>query len=365
MKKKPIVVLMLCGTWAGQVGAATCTDPSGNALHIQEMMKNAAMWAEEKSLQVAEIAQEKATSLYETLRAEYNASATISATTTAISSTSNAASEERYSTSPSACASFTRAKSILNSLTDSCDNPISAAVFENNQAQITDCGHGGTGLNCGRVAKRRGEITSHIVEAIKEKDGDVLLNVLNGGALLGLGDSPMQVSDEEDHQLAMSLLLGVEDMPALPRLADGSLPKASDLNSSREMSQWARRHVLRSIPNTALADIHRLYAPQKDGSASTMAQIEDQVNYYSSEEFIRLLSNTNDKSQLPSNWNELTPAQKHDWNNSAPTNKKLTSSEQVLRMLGEMEALSLRLQFMSAEASLSINALTAIQLKEL
>ena len=364
MIKRSILASCLLSITCSPAYAVTCIDPSGNALHIQEMLKDAAMWAEEKKMIISEMTQDKALSIWESMKAETNASAIISTMTTAVSTTSNAAAEERYATSPSACDSFARAKSVLESFTDSCENPVTQAVFENNQAQIVDCSNGGTGLNCGRVAKQREHIASTLTGAIREKDGAKMLNLLDGSKLFGLSDMPMQVEDAESHDIAMSLLLGVEEPVNIPRNADGSLPSSDNENSARTMSNWARAQIVRSIPNAAIARIKALYDPKEDGSASTLAQLEDRVNYYSSEEFIKLITNTNDKSKLPSNWDTLTPEQKHEWNLEADTDQKIVSSEQVLRMLGEMESVSLQLSYMTLESTLSTNTLQALLLKE-
>lgn len=365
MKKRTFIALALSSVWCSQTYAVVCTDPSGNALHIQEMLKDAAMWAQEKSIYMAEMAQDKALSIWSASQSEYNSSAIISSTTTAVSQTQNASAEERYATSPSACESFSRAKSVLESMTSSCENPVTQAVFQNNQSQIVDCGNGGSGLNCGRVDAERKKIASALSLAITEQDGNKVINMLDGSKLLGMGSMPMHPSDKESHDIAMSLLLGVETPKNIPRLADGSLPDSANSNGARTMSNWARDQIIRSIPNAALARVKSLYDPKEDGSASTMAQLEDRVNYYSSEEFIKLLTNTNDKSQLPSNWNTLTPEQKHEWNLNAEMDEKLVSSEQVLRMLGEMESVSLQLSLMQLESTHSINGLEALQLKEL
>ncbi|MCG9578605.1 hypothetical protein L1D14_20515 [Vibrio tubiashii] len=362
MKKCAITLAITTALFSPHSLAVVCTDPSGNMLHIQEMLKDAAMWGEEKAILAAEMAQEKAMSLWETSRSEYNASAQISATTTAISSTSNAAAEERYTSSPSACDSFVRAKALLGSMTDSCDNPVTKALFENNQSQIVDCGVGGTGLNCGRVDKERSRIANALSDAVSERDGNALLTMLDGGKLIGLSASPMQPTDKEKHDLAMSLLLGVETPRNLPRLADGTLPNGNDKHSAKLMSDWAREHVLRSVPNAALSRIKGMYDPTEGGQASLMAQMEERVMYYSSERFLKLLTNTNDKD-LPSNWDMLTPEQKHEWNRNAAQDKKMTSSEQVIRMLGEMESVSLQLQYFTLESTLSTNALQALTLK--
>lgn len=361
-KVKPLTLLIFTLT-SSPAFAAVCTDPTGNALHLQEMAKDAAIWVEEKSMYIASMTQEKAISLYEMMRQEYMQSAEISATTSAISTTQNAASEERYSASPSACESFKRVKGYLNSMTSTCDNPLTKAVFENNQSQITDCGGGGSGLNCDRVQTRRQEIASEINNAVRDKDGSKLLNILDGSKLLGLSDAPMTKDKAHEHDLALSLLLGVEEPSDFPRLANGDMLDPSTTSGSVGVSTWARGHIMRSVPNAAIARIKRLNEPQSDGSASQMDMLKEQVNYYNSEQFIKLLTNTNDKGGLPSNWEQLTPAQKHDWNRLANTDRKMTSSEQVIRMLGEMEALSLRLNFMQLESANSTNALTALQLK--
>ena len=359
---KPLI-LTICSLASAPALAVVCTDPTGNMLHLEEMAKDAAIWVEEKSMYIAGMTQDKAISYYEMLRGEYNASASISATTTAISTTQNAASEERYATSPSVCGTLARAKGVMESLTNTCSNPVTKAVFENNQSQITDCGNGGSGLNCNRVEKRRSQIASEISAAVKERDGKDLMLLLDGSKLVGLGDTPMHPDDKEKHDLALSLLLGVEDPKDMPRRADREMMNPNVPSQARAMNQWARKHVLRSIPNGAISRVKKLYDPQPDGTMSTMDRLEEQVNYYNSEQFIKLLSNTNNKDGLPSNWEQLSPSQKHDWNRKASVDKKLVSSEQVIRMIGEMEGLSLRLQYLSLEAQISTNTLTAMQLK--
>lgn len=363
MKKVRPITALVFSLAASPSFAVVCTDPAGNALHLQEMAKDAAIWLEEKGMYIAGMTQDKAISLYEMMRGEYNASAEISAQTTAVSTTQNAAAEERYSTSPSACATFARAKGILASMTDTCESPVTKALFANNQSQIADCGHGGSGLNCNRVAKQRMKVSKELSDAVRDKNGKDLLTLMDGSKLLGLSDAPMQPDDKEKHDLALSMLLGLEDPVDMPRLADGSMFDSSDVNGSRLMTQWARKNLLRSIPNSALGRVKNLYDPQPDGSGSLMAMLEEQVNYYNSPEFLKLLTNTNDKSGLPSNWDTLTPAQKHEWNKNASVEKKLVSSEQVTRMLGEMMAFSLRLEYMTLKSTISTNSLTALQLK--
>ncbi len=92
MKRKSLVIALSTCLFTSQASAVVCTDPAGNALHIQEMLKDAALWAEEKSMWVAGMASDKALSIYETMKNEYFASANISSQTTAVSSTANAAS---------------------------------------------------------------------------------------------------------------------------------------------------------------------------------------------------------------------------------------------------------------------------------
>ncbi|MGD8116831.1 hypothetical protein [Vibrio sp. TRT 29B02] len=363
MNRRSLAIALSACLFTSQASAVVCTDPAGNALHIQEMLKDAALWAEEKSMWVAGMASDKALSIYETMKNEYFASANISSQTTAVSSTANAASEERYATSPTACETFTRVKAFADSFDNVCENPVSKAMFEHTQAQITDCGVGGSGLNCGRVAKQRGIVTNKLATAINEKDGDALVLMLDGAQLLGLSDIPMQPDNRDENAVAFALLLGMDEPVNLPRNADGSLPDGTDKHSSKRMSDWATGHVYRSVANSALTKVKQMHEPTPDGKASLMAQLKERVDYYNSPEFLKLLTNTNDKDQLPSNWEMLSPAQKHDWNRKASADKKLVSSEQVLRMLGEMQMLSLQLEYFTLESAYTNTSLNALQLK--
>ncbi|USD35485.1 MULTISPECIES: hypothetical protein [Vibrio] len=364
MKRTTLALLVGSVSFCSPALAVVCTDPSGNALHIQEMIKDAAIWAEEKGVMLSGMAQDKALSIWEAAQAEYNASATISATTTAISSTANAAAEERYATSPTACEAVTRVKAFANSFQTVCDNPATEFVLENNQSQIVDCSeNGGSGLNCGRVANQRKHITQSIVSAVNAKDGQSLIQMLDGGQVLGLSDLPMTPENMANHDIAYSLLLGVEEPNDIPRIANGELPSPNDKHGALAVSRWAERHVYRSVANAAIAEVKRLYDPTENGRASIMDQIEERVNYYNSEEFYKLLTNTNDKSNVPSNWDTLTPEQKHDWNLNAPSSEKMTSSEQVIRMIGEMTAFSLQLESMTLKSTLTSTGLDALNLK--
>ncbi|MEI8659446.1 hypothetical protein [Vibrio sp. Hal054] len=364
--RKNLVTVALSASvfYTGSAYAIVCTDPAGNALQIQEMVKDAGLWVQEKGMMLTQMAQDKAMSLYETYQSEYNASAGISSVTTAISSTENAASEERYTTSASACDTLNRSLSIVNSFSDSCENPVTEAFFSNEQDQITDCSLGGSGLNCGRVQARRQQIATAVNDAVENKDGRKLLNILSGEKLLGLSDQPMLPADEKEHMIALSLLLGVEDPTNLPRAANGAMLDISDENSAKELSYWARRHLLRSVPNAALTRVYQLYSPDAEGNASTMARIKDQVDYYTSEQFIKLITNTNDKSSLPSGWDTASPAEKHAYNQKADISKRITSSHEVTRYIAEMMSLSLRMQSIDIETNLNSNSMLALQLKE-
>ncbi|ELP5729342.1 hypothetical protein QTV44_002609 [Vibrio vulnificus] len=345
--------------------AVVCTDPAGNMLQIKEMAESAYRWAESKYQWATEYAQSYAISKWEDAKAEYRTGAEIAHITSATSKTANAAAEERYATSPSACQAVTRAKAFLNSLVDQCENPVYSALFEHRTEKISDCGVGGSGLNCGAMAHRREQIVDMMSTAIKEQDGATLAKVLDGGVLVGLGVEPLQPDDQELHAAALSLLLGVNDMPDLPRSLDGSLLDPSNSTDSRVVAEWARGHIVPSVADAAITKVNALYQPSEGGKASIMAQLEDQVNYYQSEEFIKLLTNTNDKSQLPSNWESMSPEEKHEFNASLPPERQITSSEQVNRMIGELISFNTRLSFMNLESSLSTNSLVALQLKEM
>ncbi|CCO46826.1 conserved exported hypothetical protein [Vibrio nigripulchritudo SOn1] len=363
MKNNFLTLSILSFFYTSHAGAVVCTDPTGNSLHIQEMAKDAALWAEEKSMWVSGMASDKALSIYETMKNEYFASASISSQTTAVSSTANAAAEERYATSPSACETFTRVKAFADSFETTCENPVTEAMFEHTQAQIADCGVGGSGLNCGRVDSQRSLVTNKLAAAIDEQDGDKLVLMLDGAQLLGLSDSPMRPENNEENAVAFALLLGMDEPKNLPRNANGTLPDGTDKHSSKRMSDWATEHVYRSVANSALTKVKQMYEPTGDGKASLMAQLKERVDYYNSPDFLKLLTNTNDKRNLPSNWDMLTPAQKHDWNQNAPADQQLVSSEQVLRMLGEMKMVSLQLEYLTLESAYTNTSLNALQLK--
>lgn len=354
----PLSALIIShGSWA-----VVCVDATGNALQVEEMASSAGRWLEEKAAWAAQLTQDHALSAYETLQSEIRASNEISAVTTSVSSTANAHATERYLTSPSACNTMRGAKALLDSWAGGgCDDYEYKSVAKHLAQRIRDC-QNGTGLHCNEMANRREAITSRIVDAVENKDGETLTGMFDGAAVLGVGNEIMRPADAQKHEDALALVLGVDDAETLPRTINGSLPTANDPVAIARTTQWAVDRTLESIPNAALLHVNSLYKPQ-DGKQSIIAQLEERVKYYNSEEFIKLITNTNDKSSLPSDWGTMHPDAKHLYLQSLPMNKKVVSSEQVIRMQAEMQSLSLILQFMTTESSLTNTSLIALQNK--
>lgn len=360
--KKMRVVPLSALIFSHSALAVVCTDATGNALQLEEMASSAGRWIEEKGMWAAELAQEHALTLYENVKAEINAANEITAVTTSISSTANAHATERYLTSPSACSTMRGAKALLDSLSNSnCKDDEYKSVAKHLAQRIRDC-QNGTGLHCDDMGRRREAITSRIVKAVEDQDGETLMGMLDGAVVLGVGDEIMHPDDAQKNEDALALLLGVSDTETLPRTINGSLPTANDPAAIARTTEWAVDRTLESIPNAALLHVNGLYKPQ-DGKQSIIAQLEERVKYYNSEEFIKLITNTNDKSSLPSDWDTMHPDAKHMYLQSLPIERKIVSSEQVIRMQAEMQSLSLMLQFMTAESSLTNTSLIALQNK--
>ncbi|RYU63828.1 hypothetical protein [Aliivibrio finisterrensis] len=361
-KKHLAVIIAL--SFSFKANAVVCIDAIGNALQLEEMVSSAARWVEEKSAWAAEYAQENALAEFEDMQSEYRASAEISAVTTSVSSTANAHAEERYIASPSACSAIQGAKALYDSFSANlcAEDESKVAVESLELSKITDCGVGGSGLHCGALKKKRESISSRLVSAVNEKDGESLAAMLDGGTVLGVGDGVMSPDKQQAQDDAFALILGVEDTKSLPRRLDGSLATNDDPHAIAATTQWARQHALESIPNSALKRIKGLYDHQ-DGKKSIIAQLEERVQYYNSEEFLKLITNTNSKDSLPADWGTMHPEAKFSYLQTLPSSEQPVSSEQVTRMIAEMISLQLALDFLTTESALSSNALIAIQSK--
>ncbi|ACH64644.1 hypothetical protein ACTFQF_00085 [Aliivibrio fischeri] len=361
-KKHLAVVIAL--SFPIKANAVVCVDAVGNALQLEEMASSAARWIEEKSAWAAQYAQENALAEFENMQSEYRASAEISAVTTSVSSTANAHAEERYIASPSACSAIQGAKALYDSFSSNlcADNSSKTEVESLELSKITDCGVGGSGLHCGALKKTRENISSRLVSAINEKDGETLAAMLDGGTVLGVGDKVMSPDQQQSNDDAFALILGVDDTKSIPRRLDGSLATSDDPHAIAATTKWARQHALESIPNAALKRIKGLYDHQ-DGKKSIIAQLEERVQYYNSEDFLKLITNTNSKDSLPADWGTMHPEAKFAYLQTLPANEQPVSSEQVTRMIAEMMSLQLALDFLSVESNVSSNTLIAIQTK--
>ncbi len=345
--------------------AATCVDPTGNALQIKEMLASASRWVDEKSKWASQIAQDKALAEYQNLQDSYRTSATISAITTSVSSTENAHAEERYATSPSACSTMRGAKALLDSWSglNSCNSEELLEKTELAYSKIRDC-QNGSGLHCDKLKDKREEISSRLVQAVKTQDGETLSTMLDGATVLGIGSGVMSPENDQKHADALALLLGVNDTPNLPRSLDGTLANPDDPHAINRTTEWASNLTVNSIADAALLEVHDLYR-HKDGKKSIMAQLEERVKYFNSEEFIKLITNTNDKSQLPSDWDTMHPEAKFAYLSTLPVDQQIVSSEQVARMQAEMMSLLLPLMYLNTKANVTNVSLVALQNKEL
>lgn len=358
--KKTVLALGVCASLVStHVAAVVCVDATGNALQIEEMLSSAARWVEEKSAFAAEYVQNEAISIYDNLQAEYRASAEIRATTTATSVTANAAAEERFLVSPSACQSLARAKASVNSLVNPCDDESKKKATQTLMNKIADCGRNGSGLNCGAAERRRKEVSNVIVDAIKDRDADTLSTVLDGAVNFGLGDQVLTKENESLNQASFDLLLGLETPKNIPRTAGGNLPRADDEQGQLMLANWAHDLMIDQVAGSALTKVRGLYN-HIDGNKSQMARLKERVDYYNSEEFIKLITNTNDKSSLPPDWETMRPEARYAYLETLPTNQQIVSSEQVIRMMAEMESLSLQFDYMNLESSLTGNTLQAL-----
>lgn len=333
--------------------AVACVDAAGNSLQIMEISKDAARWIEEKALWAAEEAGAIARAQLEEFQAQYREAASISKITESVSETANAASEERYATSPTVCEAINTAKAWADTLTEGCGAYVKAAEKITNK--ISDCN--GTGLNCETNEERREEIAGQIGQMFEHEDGDKLALVLDGARLFMRNDQTGYTLDpatKEETDMALDLVIGLEQND-LPRAPDGSFYDTSVPENAEKVTLWARKQLLSSIADKTLLDINSMYQPTDSGRAGLMQQLDERVNYFNSEEYLKLLSNTNDKDNLPLNWDQMSPSQKHRWNQNAPKDSKLVSSEQAIRMLGEQMAVQLRL----SKLNLEINQKTA------
>lgn len=367
MMNKRKLYLAVCLTLPIHANALVCTDATGAVLAKANLLVQAYNWIEEKSEWAASEAQKWAVAEWEQQKAQYLASSEISAVTSATSITGNAASEERYAASPSACGSFTRAKAYLDSFSSSCDSPLNQYLFDAQVSKLADCGLGGSGLNCGIAEDKRRNISEKISEAVSNQDGEKLLAMVNPASSLGLSATPADPNLEDETNIAVNLLIGTKDPVNIPRTVNGNI-LGGDAESDSQVTRWAENIALADISDSTISKVVTLYAPTIVGGekkASQMAQLEDWVNYYNGEEFLKQLTNTNDKSNLPSDWYSRTPDAKHAYLASLDADEKVTSSEQAIRMIGEIMSFSLRLDFMSVESGLNNNTLNALILKQL
>ncbi|MBF4438125.1 hypothetical protein ERJ77_27305, partial [Vibrio anguillarum] len=207
LKKHSLTVALSALFWSQSAWSVVCVDAIGNGLQLEEMASSALRWAEEKSALLAEYTQNEALSYLDNMKAEYRASAQISAITTSTSTTANAASEERYAASPSACGTLARAKAFVAGVT-TCDDPIVENSIQARLNRIADCSTHGSKLNCNKVSERRNEIAQVIVKAVNERDGDTLVAVLDGGVNFGLTQEVMSPENQALNDAAFDLILG-------------------------------------------------------------------------------------------------------------------------------------------------------------
>lgn len=363
LHKRTAVALALCAALVATPSqAVVCIDATGTQLQLKEMAETAIQWSKERAAWAAEYAQKAALSSWETAKQEYYASAQISSITTATSTTANAASDERYQPSPSACGTIAGIKNMVDALVNPCNDEQALARTQLLMNKITDCGIGGSGLNCGAVKNRREEVTGMITQAIKNRDAEKLQQVLDAGPNFGLGARKMSEDTEDVDDAAFDLLMGMNPPTDIPRTASGSLPDPSDTDGVLKVANWARSRVADSVA-TGMLIKNRAAHQNINGEAAMMDRIAERVNYYDSPEFIKMLTNTNDKSKLPMDWETMHPDAKFAYLSTLPPDEQVVSSEQVIRMMGEMESLMLRLNFMALESLQGTNTLTALLVK--
>ncbi len=345
--------------------AVTCVDPTGNGLQISEMVASAGRWVEEKATWMTSLAQDQALAMYSDLQDNLRASATISSITTSISSTANAHAEERFATSPSACSTLRGTKALLDAWSEltACSVVEAQKARSQTLARIRDC-QNGTGLHCDDLQNIRKDLTGRLVDAVTDQDGEKLSGMLDGATVLGIGSGVITPNNQQQHDDALALILGVNDTPNLPRTLNGNLASLDDPHAVRKTTEWAADRTMESIANAALLSVNDLYRHQ-DGEQSVMAQLEERVKYYNSEEFIKLITNTNDKSKLPSDWDTMHPEAKFQYMSTLPVSQQIVSSEQVARMQAEMTSLQLVLNFLNTKANQTTVSLVALQNKEL
>lgn len=365
LKKTALAILILSSFSSTQVHAVACVDPVGNKLQLSEIAKDAALWVEEKGMMLQQEANSIIRSEWNNIQDNLREAESVTKVTESVSETANAASEERYASSPTACQAIQKAKAWVNSFGDNCGAYVTIAQKVTNR--ISDCE--GTGLNCNVNKDRKAEIAEQLKSYFETENGDKLTTALDGSRLFELANNnelTLDPAEKEQTEIALDLLIGLDDHP-LPRTASGDFLNPDSEADAERLNSWARKQIVQSVADNALLRNHQLLKATGDNKneASLLAQIKDRVDYYNSEEFIKLLSNTNNKDALPSNWDSMSPTEKHAWNQSAPNDQKITSSEQVIRFIGEMQALELQLAHMNLQFNHSSNVLTALNVKAL
>ncbi|WP_318515602.1 hypothetical protein [Photobacterium leiognathi] len=361
-KKTKVAFVITFLSLSSEVSANACIDAIGNSLQIAEIAKDAAVWVEEKGMMIQQEANAIIRSQWENMQNNMREAESVSKVTESVSETANAASEERYSASPTACQAIQKATAWVNSFSENCGAYVTIAEKVTNR--ITDCE--GTGLNCNVNRERKRDIADKLKRYFDDEDGDKLTVALDGSRLFRPANNTeltLDPADEEQTQIALDLMIGLDEKP-LPRTASGSFLDPSSDADAETLNKWARSQIVESVADNALLRNHQLVKPTNGNKASLLAQLKERVDYYNSEQFIKLLTNTNDKDNLPSEWNTMTPAEKHAWNQTAPISAQVTSSEQVIRFLGEMQALQLQITHMTLEINRSNNVLLALDYKE-
>ncbi|MGF1826857.1 hypothetical protein [Vibrio splendidus] len=359
MLKKTLLCISILTPFSAN--AVVCTDPTGLGQIISQSAQDAMLWAEEKGMALTELSM---TELMEKWKASQDTTRVLAQTqalSTTASETANLEQQAKMEPSPLMCDGINSVVGIYESLDDFyCETSNASLDFAEQLTQEASCEEGRCNSTQQTIADEAVELFEN--EAISGDDVDMSkMNI--AGVLPGLGEAGYSKSPEEKDRIdtLIKVLFNPGSVRRMPTGANGGrITSDSSPEAVRSYNRWLKDYLRTTAGFNTAKRVSGLTDPRDHNGhkvQSVLEQVKKDIDFYNSEEQIKLYGNGGDKSCFENKRYQLQTQKEMDiWLNSPSgqaCKKQFTTVEQVQRMTAQMQARNLSLMGYTLDSMLS------------
>ncbi|KAB0482473.1 hypothetical protein F7Q91_03425 [Vibrio chagasii] len=367
MFKKTLVCIAILSPFSAN--AVVCTDPTGLGQIISQSAQDAMLWAEEKGMALTEMSM---TELMEKWKASQDTTRVLAQTqalSTTASETANLQQQAKMEPSPLMCDGINSVVGIYESLDDFyCETSNASLDFAEQLTQEASCEEG----RCNSTQQTIADEAVKLFEEEAVNGGDVDMSKMNiSGLLPGLGEAGYSKSPEEKERIdtLIKVLFNPGNVRRMPTGANGErITSDSSPEAIRSYNRWLKDYLRTTAGFNTAKRVSGLTDPRDHNGQkvqSVLEQIKKDIDFYNSDEQIKLYGNGGDKSCFENMRFQLkTQKEMEIWLNSPSgqaCKKQFTTVEQVQRMTAQMQARNLSLMGYALDSMLSSEFNLAMQ----